>query len=107
VNFRECVIDCIAEGEVVRSFNRLYDASITADLLERLMITDDGQLRLVELDDEQQQLLACFILFVHRHVWRKLKFAESRVTRIHDDQTRVLDLSGLERVRSSGNGLHS
>ncbi len=108
MNFRECVIECIAEGEVIQSFNRLHDASITADLLERLKLTDDGRLRLAELDDNQQQLLACFILFVHRHVWRKVKMAESRVSRVCEDQTRVLNMSGLLEVKSPGRGsLHS
>lgn len=108
MNFRECVIECIAESEVIQSFNRLNDVSITADLLERLKFTADGRLRLVELDDSQQQLLACFILFVHRHVWRKVKMAESRVSRAYDDQTRVLSTSGLLKVGSPRRGsLHS
>jgi hypothetical protein len=98
------VIDCIAEGGVVQSFNRLHDAPVTPALLERLKVSDDGQLRLVELDNGQQELLACFILFVHRHVWRKVKFAESRVTRTCEDQTLVLDISRLEHVRSGGDG---
>lgn len=102
MNFRDCVIDCIAEGEVVQSFNRLHQESITVDLLGRLQMTDEGQLSLTELDEHQQELLACFILFVHRHVWRKVKRAEARVTRACNDQTLAMDLSRLQRVSRTG-----
>jgi hypothetical protein len=99
MNFRECVIDCIAQGEVVQSFNRLHDAPMTEDLVARLNATDSGQLPLTDLDDSQQEMLACFILFVHRHVWRKVKFAQHRVTRISAEGL-LLDLSRLEQVSS-------
>lgn len=105
MNFRECVIDCIAQGDVVQSFNRLQDAAITENLLARLKMTDNGQLSLTDLDDKQQELLACFILFVHRHVWRKVKFAQCRVTRISASQGLLLDLSQLERVTGERDSL--
>jgi len=80
MNFRQCVIDCIAGGEVVQSFNRLHGQPITPQLLSML---STGEPRgIAELGDTEQELLACFILFVHRHIWRKMKFAESRVTRV-------------------------
>lgn len=108
MNFRECVIDCLAKGDVVQSFNRLHEASLTSDLLSRLQMSDDGKLQLTELDESQQELLACFILFVHRHVWRKVKLAESRVTRVCGDRTLVIDLSRLEQVGSfTDDVLHS
>ena len=87
MNFRQCVIDCIAEGEVVQSFNRLRDRPITPQLLSLLNATDKNQSNLAELEETEQELLACFILFVHRHVWRKMKFAEARVTRVREDRT--------------------
>jgi len=80
MNFRQCVIDCIAAGEVVQSFNRLHGQAIAPHLLS-LLSSSQGQ-RLAELADTEQELLACFILFVHRHVWRKMKLAEARVTRV-------------------------
>jgi hypothetical protein len=82
MNFRQCVIDCIAGGEVVQSFNRLHGRPITPHLLSLLNAADHDQPRLAELAETEQELLACFILFVHRHVYRKMKFAEARVTRI-------------------------
>jgi len=81
MNFRQCVIDCIAGGEVVQSFNRLHIQPITPDLLSLLSAPEQNQ-NFANLADAEQELLACFILFVHRHVWRKMKFAESRVTRV-------------------------
>jgi hypothetical protein len=81
MNFRQCVIDCIAGGEVVQSFNRLHGQPIAPHLLS--LLSGSGQHQsFTELADTEQELLACFILFVHRHVWRKMKFAESRVTRV-------------------------
>jgi hypothetical protein len=94
MNFRQCVIDCINEGEVVQSFNRLHERQITPQLLSLLSATGTtgtgqpgNQLSLAELGEGEQELLACFILFVHRHVWRKMKFAQSRVTRVREDRT--------------------
>ena len=87
MNFRQCVIDCIAEGEVVQSFNRLRDRPITPQLLSMLNAADKNQSSLADLEEVEQELLACFILFVHRHVWRKMKFAEARVTRVREDRT--------------------
>ena len=87
MNFRQCVIDCIAEGRVVQSFNRLHDRKVTPGLLSMLSGAGKDQLSLVELAEAEQELLACFILFVHRHVWRKMKFAEARVTRVREDRT--------------------
>lgn len=108
MNFRQCVIDCIAEGEVVRSFNRLHQRQITPELLSRLSATgqDSSQLSLAELDEADQELLACFILFVHRHVWRKMKFAEARVTRVREDRTYGVSPSHLGQA-AEADGLHS
>ena len=86
MNFRQCVIDCIAGGEVVQSFNRLHIQPITPDLLSLLSAPEQNQ-NFANLADAEQELLACFILFVHRHVWRKMKFAEARVTRVREDRT--------------------
>lgn len=98
MNFRDCVIACIAQGDVVQSFNRLHQTEIQPELLAQLETTDDGQLSLNDLDEGQQELLACFILFVHHHVWRKIKFAEARVARPHDEHTLAVDLSRLRQV---------
>ena len=103
MNFRQCVIDCIDEGTVVRSFNQLHERQVTPELLSLLSATGTDQsqnqpsnqapnqtpnpISLVELGEREQELLACFILFVHRHVWRKMKFAQSRVTCVREDHT--------------------
>jgi hypothetical protein len=100
MNFRQCVIDCIAEGEVVQSFNRLHDRPITPDLLGLLSATGEDQLCLGELHENDQELLACFILFVHRHVWRKMKFAESRVTRVREDFTAGVGVTVAQFVKA-------
>jgi hypothetical protein len=96
MNFRQCVIDCIAGGEVVQSFNRLHGQPIAPHLLSLLSATGHDH-SFADLAEPEQEVLACFILFVHRHVWRKVKFAESRVTRV----TRIRDES------DGGNSRHS
>jgi hypothetical protein len=103
MNFRQCVIDCIAGGEVVQSFNRLHGRPITPQLLSMLS-TGEPQ-GIAELGDTEQELLACFILFVHRHIWRKMKFAESRVTRV----TRIREESepGERHSSSLSDGVRS
>jgi len=101
MNFRQCVIDCIDEGTVVRSFNQLHERQVTPQLLSLLSATGTDQsqrraphqtsnqtpkqINLADLGEREQELLACFILFVHRHVWRKMKFAQSRVTCVRED----------------------
>ena len=105
MNFRQCVIDCIAEGEVVQSFNRLRDRPITPQLLSLLGSTDKNQMSLAELEETEQELLACFILFVHRHVWRKMKFAEARVTRVREDRT--CSSSNSQSANGIGNELRT
>lgn len=96
MDFQECVSQCVEDSQVIEAFNRLHDINLTQDLIGRLRLADGGTLSLDGLNEIEQAQLACFILFVHRQIWRKLKFAHWRVTRSPATGTSRVDMPNTE-----------
>jgi hypothetical protein len=77
MDFRECVLQCTQDASVIETFNRLHGSGLTAETLERLCVSD--ALGRDAMPPRERALLACFIMYVHHHVWRKLKLSHARV----------------------------
>jgi hypothetical protein len=80
MNFKDCVLDCINDATVLNAFSQLHSQPVSTELLFKLRLDDPAAI--AALTPDEQDVLASFLLFVHRHVWRKFKLAHRRVTRI-------------------------
>lgn len=79
ITFRSLVKDCAAEPQLVASFNKMYGMHLQAPI--RALLEDRWPLA-VSAEEEMQ--IGCFIVFVHEHIWRRLKQAQSRMGRVLD-----------------------
>jgi hypothetical protein len=77
MDFRECVLHCTQDPSVVATFNRLHGSALTPVTLERLCLSE--ALSRDAMAPCDRALLACFIMYVYQHVWRKLKLSHARV----------------------------
>ena len=73
ITFRELVKDCAEEPMFIESFNRAYGAQLQAPIAA---IIDDRWPTCVAKDEEF--LIGCFIMFVHEHLWLRLRRAHAR-----------------------------
>lgn len=78
MDFRDCVLQCTKDPSVVETFNRLHGSSLAAETLERLCLSEE--LGREAMAPRERALLACFIMYVYHHVWRKLKLSHARVS---------------------------
>jgi hypothetical protein len=78
MDFRECVLHCIQDTSVVETFNRLHGSALSGATLERLGVSE--ALNRDAMPARDRALLACFIMYVYYHVWRKLKLSHARVS---------------------------
>ncbi len=76
MDFRECVIDCIADARLLETFNRNEVDPIGSD--ELLRVLRDQPSMLDSLPAPRRECVARFLLFVHSAVWRKFKLASAR-----------------------------
>ena len=79
VTFRNLVLDCAQQPQLIASFNRAYGAKLEAPI-EALL--DDRWPLQVSAEEEMQ--IGCFILFVHENIWRRFKRAQVRIGRALD-----------------------
>lgn len=77
MDFRECVLHCTQDASVIATFNRLHGSALSGSILERLCLSEALSRDAMPAGD--RALLACFIMYVYYHVWRKLKLSHSRV----------------------------
>ena len=77
MDFRECVLHCTQDPSVIETFNRLHGSALTSVTLERLCLSE--ALSREAMPPRDRALLACFIMYVYKHVWRKLKLSHARV----------------------------
>jgi len=77
MDFRDCVLQCTQDASVIETFNRLHGSALTAGILERLCVSE--ALSRDSMPPGDRALLACFIMYVYHHVWRKLKLSHARV----------------------------
>ena len=77
MDFRECVLQCTHDLSVIETFNRLHGSGLTSETLERLCLSE--ALSRDAMPPRDRALLACFIMYVYQHVWRKVKLSHARV----------------------------
>jgi hypothetical protein len=77
MDFRECVLHCTRDLSVIETFNRLHGSALSSETLERLCLSE--ALGREAMPPRDRALLACFIMYVYQHVWRKLKLSHARV----------------------------
>lgn len=77
MDFRECVLHCTQDLSVIETFNRLHGSALSGAVLERLCLSESLTREAMPASD--RALLACFIMYVYHHVWRKLKLSHARV----------------------------
>jgi hypothetical protein len=77
MDFRECVLHCTQDVSVIETFNRLHGSALSGAVLERLCVSE--ALSREAMPAGERALLACFIMYVYAHVWRKLKLSHARV----------------------------
>ena len=78
ITFRELVKDCAEEPKFIESFNRAYGAQLQAPIAA---IVDDRWPSRVAKDEEF--LIGCFIMFVHEHLWVRLRRVRGRRKLMH------------------------
>lgn len=83
MDFRECVLHCTQDASVIETFNRLHGSALTSATLERLCLSE--ALSRDAMAPRDRALLACFIMYVYQHVWRKLKLSHERVAQWSGD----------------------
>ena len=83
MDFRECVLHCTQDASVIETFNRLHGSALSAPVLERLCVSQ--ALSRDSMPAGERALLACFIMYVYHHVWRKLKLSHARVSQWSGD----------------------
>lgn len=76
ISFYSLVKDCADEPQLIASFNRAYDAHLQAPITALL---DDRWPHDVSAEEEKQ--IGYFILFIHEHIWRRVKRAQARLGR--------------------------
>jgi hypothetical protein len=64
------VRDCAEEPQLVESFNRAYGAQLQAPIAA--ILDDRWPLRVAK---DEEFLIGCFIVFVHEHIWLRLRRA--------------------------------
>ena len=77
MDFRECVLHCTQDTSVIETFNRLHGSALSGPILERLGVSE--ALNRDAMPATDRALLACFIMYVYFHVWRKMKLSHARV----------------------------
>jgi hypothetical protein len=77
MDFRECVLHCTQDTSVLETFNRLHGSALSGSILERLCVSE--ALTRDAMPARERALLACFIMYVYHHVWRKMKLSHARV----------------------------
>lgn len=78
MDFRECVLHCTQDVSVIETFNRLHGSALDAAVLQRLCVCEE--LSREAMPAGERAALACFIMYVYHHVWRKLKLSHARVS---------------------------
>lgn len=74
ISFYSLVKDCAAEPQLVASFNQAYGANLQAPITALL---DDRWPN--HVSEEEEILIGYFILFIHEHIWLRLKRAQHRM----------------------------
>lgn len=74
ISFYSLVRDCAAEPQLVASFNQAYDANLQAPITALLEDRWPSH-----VSEEEEILIGYFILFVHEHIWQRLKRAQQRM----------------------------
>jgi hypothetical protein len=78
MDFREGVLHCTQDASVIETFNRLHGSALDAAILHRLCVSE--ALSRDAMPAGERATLACFIMYVYHHVWRKLKLSHARVS---------------------------
>lgn len=84
ISFHSLVKDCAEEPQLVASFNQAYDAHLQAPITALL---DDRWPNHVSEEEEIQ--IGYFILFIHEHIWQRLKRAQQRMARDRTSRSRM------------------
>jgi hypothetical protein len=73
IDFRGFVKDCAQEAAFVDYFNRACGTNLAAPISP--LLDDTWPL---QVSEEEQLMIGCFILFVHENIWARLKTAADR-----------------------------
>lgn len=84
INFHSLVKDCAGEPQLVASFNQAYGAHLQAPITALL---DDRWPNHVSEEEEIQ--IGYFILFIHEHIWQRLKRAQHRMAQGRATRSRM------------------
>lgn len=74
ITFHELVKGCATEPQLVASFNRAYGAHLPVPI--QALLDDRWPNGVTE---EEQLQIGNFILFIHEHLWVRLKRAQHRL----------------------------
>lgn len=84
ISFYSLVKDCAGEPQLVASFNQAYNAHLQAPITALL---DDRWPNHVSEEEEIQ--IGYFILFIHEHIWQRLKRAQHRMAQDRTNRSRM------------------
>jgi hypothetical protein len=73
IDFRECIKDCAQDPQFVEYFNRVCGIDAPIPIASLL---DDR--RTMQVSEEEQLVIGCFIVFVYENIWVRLKTASHR-----------------------------
>lgn len=95
MDFRSCVLASLDDSQIVAMFNQVDTVQWKRVELKACLSGGD----LERLDAERRASVARFLMFIHRHVWRRVQSMRRRVGRELDGSRQA---SSIEDDEDSG-----